>query len=149
MEWAQPARRRRVVWEAEAFATGAGGRLPTEWEWEAGARGPEGLTYPWGDDWADGICNTDEAGLNATSPVGIFPRSRSKTFGLDDMAGNVWEWCSSLYDPKDRIHRVVRGGSWIGNSGVARAAYRYWGSPEFRYDLIGFRVVWVPGVRTR
>jgi formylglycine-generating enzyme required for sulfatase activity len=130
-------------WEAEAFAAWAGGRLPSEWEWEAAARGPEGLQYPWGDDWIDEICNTREAGLGVTSPVGIFPRSRSKAFGLEDMAGNVWEWCSDFWSEQDRFVRVVRGGSWGYDSRLARAAYRYVSHPDDRNFVVGFRVVGV------
>jgi formylglycine-generating enzyme required for sulfatase activity len=130
-------------WEAEAFAAWAGARLPSEWEWEAAARGPEGLKYPWGDDWIDGICNTREAGLGVTSPVGIFPRSRSKVFGLEDMAGNVWEWCSDFYDKKEELVRVVRGGSWLYVSGYARAAFRFYLHPDDRFSDLGFRVVGV------
>jgi Uncharacterized conserved protein len=131
-------------WEAEAFCTWAGGRLPTEEEWEAAARGPKGLEYPWGHEWRDGICNSRESGLGVTSPVGLFPRSRQADRTIDDMTGNVWEWCDSFYRPAERraqAPRVLRGGSWDFAQDYARSATRFRFNPYDRYDNVGFRVV--------
>jgi len=133
-------------WEAEAFCTWAGGRLPTEEEWEAAARGPSGLVYPWGDAWQDGVCNTREAVLGVTSPVGLFPRARQAERAIDDLAGNVWEWCASLYDPNSkgsRDARVLRGGSCGSPLGATRSASRNAGHSYIRYADVGFRVVCV------
>jgi formylglycine-generating enzyme required for sulfatase activity len=133
-------------WEAEAFCAWAGGRLPTEGEWEAAARGPKGLVYPWGDAWQDDICNTDEAGLDVTSPVGLYPRARQADRAIDDLAGNVWEWCASFYDRYNKDFpdaRVLRGGSWYVDLVSARSAYRGRYFPSFRDLSIGFRVVCV------
>ncbi len=132
-------------WEALAFAAWAGGRLPTEQEWEAAARGTEGFEYPWGNDWEDGICNTWESRLGRTSPVGLFPRSRSP-YDLEDMAGNIWEWCLNKYSNPDDTStsgdepRVWRGGSWDFDRALARASYRHYYNPFYRDDLLGFRL---------
>jgi formylglycine-generating enzyme required for sulfatase activity len=133
-------------WEAEALCAWAGGRLPREEEWETAARGPKGLLYPWGDAWQDGICNTLKAGLGVTSPVGLFPRARPTDRAIDDLAGNVWEWCASFFDPKREDFpdaRVLRGGSWLYDQVSARSAVRGRGSPGFRSSGVGFRVVCV------
>jgi formylglycine-generating enzyme required for sulfatase activity len=127
-------------WEAEAFCAWAGGRVPTEGEWECAARGPEGYEYPWGNTWEDGICNTSEARLEATSPVGLFPRSRSRSCRLEDMAGNVWEWCSDSFG-KESEYRVLRGGSWSDLARLARSATRVGYTPDSRFADLGFRVV--------
>ncbi len=135
-------------WEADAFCRWAGCRLPTEQEWEAAARGRQGHEYPWGEPWEDGICNTGEAGLRRTSPVGLFPRARQKELGIEDLAGNVWEWCLNKYlTPEDTALdgsgelRVLRGGSWLYDPGGARSALRDGLNPAARNDNFGFRVV--------
>jgi formylglycine-generating enzyme required for sulfatase activity len=123
-------------WEAEAFCAWAGGGLPSESRWERAARGPRGTAYPWGDSWENGICNSSEAGLGVTSAVGIFPRSRSKAFQLDDMVGNVWEWCMDQLPGG----RAIRGGSWQNCAGGCRSTVRYSRDPAHRGTYIGFRV---------
>ena len=72
-------------------------RLPTELEWEAVAAGFNmKREYPWGKDWRDNNCNSKEAGLKRTSPVGIFAGGNTPE-GVADLAGNVWEWTTSDY----------------------------------------------------
>ncbi len=131
-------------WEAEAFATWADARLPSEHEWEAAACGFDGRGFPWGDDWKDGICNSAEARLRVTSPVGSFPSSRNAE-GLEDMAGNVLEWClpfeDGVSDSEDDRLRVLRGGSWGSSQGNARCAARGGYDRSFRHYGVGFRVV--------
>ena len=127
-------------WEADAFCRWSNCRLPTEREWEAAARGSHGSSYPWGDKWYDGICNSGEIELSVTTPVGIFSRS-SAICGAEDMAGNVWEWCADWYDPEKRGYgRALRGGAWNRNALNCRSANRNFYQPSDRDRYCGFRV---------
>ena len=129
-----------VFWEAEAFCAWAGGRLPSEQEWEAAARGPDGHEYPWGNDWEDGICNTRESGEGGTTPVGKYSPAGDSLHGIADMAGNVWEWLADEAGP-DGQYRQLRGGAWFYSAEFARIDYnRFWRRPDHRQDVIGFRL---------
>ena len=132
-------------------------QLPNEAEWEKAARGLEGWFYPWGNEFDQKLTNCwDDEGtaLKATSAVGCFAGGRSP-FGVEDAAGNVWEWTRSVgsdrYDPNidhyeaDRkVFRVVRGGSCSYSRSRVRAACRYLGDPVDRFHDWGFRVVLSP-----
>jgi serine/threonine protein kinase len=142
-----------VSWnDAQAFCAKVGFRLLTEAEWERAARGSDGRVYPWGDEaptaahawfgkgWAAGPCD-----------VGMHPQGASP-YGVEDLAGNVWEWCSDWLEPYalDAIvdpsgaasgsFRVLRGGDWNDVAYDVRATGRYTGVPGRRHAGLGFRL---------
>lgn len=127
-------------------------RLPTEAEWEYACRA--GTTTPFwtGDSDAD-LAQAGWYGGNSgkkTHPVG---RKEPNAFGLYDMHGNVWEWCSDWFGdyPADSVtdpigpstgyNRVLRGGGWLSDAGYCRSACRLHVSPADRFNDLGFRMV--------
>ena len=162
-----------VSWnDAAAFAAWAGGRLPSEAEWEYAARGGlDQAVFPWGDElepggehrcnvWQGAFPDRDEAadGYSGTAPVDAYPPNQ---FGLYGVVGNVWEWCADYFSaahargalddprgPKVGPGRVMKGGSYLCHASYCnryRVAARTLASEDDALGHVGFRVAYSTG----
>lgn len=145
-----------VNWrEARDYCVWRGKRLPTEAEWEKGARGPNGNLYAWGNQFDPKKGNVSAGGVGEATAVGRWPADRSP-YGLFDMTGNVMEWTEDWYRPYPgsdyqspdfgEQYKVAKGDAF-GEAGhyalplFSRLSYRQNIPPEARYPFLGFRCV--------
>lgn len=147
-----------TVWLSQAIDTVS---LPTEFEWEKAASWSvqnEKRRFPWGNRWKKNYCNSWYDGIKeGTTRVGFYEAGKS-AYGLYDMSGNVWEWCSDWFSDdwtkffSDKVssnpmgpfignRKVNRGGGWYKDVGMPTVYMRAGDSLMDRFSHCGFRII--------
>jgi formylglycine-generating enzyme required for sulfatase activity len=142
--------------QATRYCKWAGKKLPTEAQWERAAKGDGDPLFPWGDEWNPRALNWNDDGkidgYELTAPIASFPRGASRE-GIQDLAGNVWEWTADWYDaqayrsgatrdptgPESGDRRVTRGGGFAANPIAFTTTHRAPQPPTRSAINIGFR----------
>jgi formylglycine-generating enzyme required for sulfatase activity len=138
---------------SKAYAEWSGGRLLTEGEWEKSARGNDNRKWPWGDLFGIGYCNSWEGGIHDSTSAGSYPKGASP-YGVQDMAGNVFEWINDWYQadyykispyknpkgPDSSGFRIMKSGSWVEFANGVRISFRLGQFPSNTDTDSGFRI---------